>query len=113
MDVEERITRLEAKAKQWEDLFWSTLGRSVAMHAAICAVAGELDPRLRPTLMEDLIESGQATLLAQPITDAQLDRVRRAREHEHEALQRAFERALVRPEFRDPPPRQPPPGRIR
>jgi hypothetical protein len=113
MDVEERINRLEQRVSELETRQWNFYGRLIAMHGAIAAVAGEPDARLRPTLLEDLLNSHEATLLSQPIADAQLDRIRRGREHEHEALQHAFERALVRPEFRTPPPREPPPGRIR
>jgi hypothetical protein len=99
MTLEERVTILEND-------YWSNHGRLLAIQAALYATAGEPDPELRPTLMEDLMERSQAVSLAQPITAAQLDLVERAREHMTELLQRAFERALLRPEFRQPLPRR-------
>src|SRR5437868_3792483 len=92
----------EDRVKSLENDYWLNMGRLNAMLAAIVAIAGEPDPELRPALLDDLVENAQATLLAQPITDEQLDLVKRAREHMTAALQRGFEQARVRPEFRQP-----------
>lgn len=99
MTLAERVNEID---HQW----WRDHGRHLAMHCAIWTIAGEPDPQLRPTLYEDLGERMLATLLAQAITDAQADLVKQAFETASERYQHAFERPLVREEFRQPPPRR-------
>jgi len=93
---------LEERVKSLEDDYWLNVGRLNAMLAAIVAIAGEDDPEMRPALVDDLIESAEATLLNQSITDEQLDLVRRSRAQMTAALQRGFAQARVRREFRQP-----------
>lgn len=112
-EMSARVIRLEKMVKQLEADFWSLLGRSIAMESGLFATAGEPDPALRPTLLEDLLMRAEANQLTRPTSDEQLDRMQQAQSLAHQAVQRAFERALVRPEFRMPPPRRPPSGQIR
>lgn len=106
MTLEERVTVLEEKVRGIDRDFWLNAGKLGAIQAAIYAISGEPDPILRPTLLEDLVDRNQATALAQPITDEQLGLLKLALEQMTAILQRGFERALVRPEFRQPPPRR-------
>jgi hypothetical protein len=100
MDLEERVGKLEAVARELDTQQWRAIGEVAAIMAAVGVIAGEPDLSLRPKLFVQRLERARANLLNQPIAERSLDAIERGLKSAGEALERQFDLALYPPEAR-------------
>ena len=100
MDLEERVTNLEALTRGLDTQQWRVIGELAGLLAGLGVTAGEPDLSHRPKLFADRLERVRATLLNQPIAETNLNAIERGLKAAAEALGGQFDRALYPPELR-------------
>lgn len=96
--VDERLARLERERLQ-------SLGRFVALYAAVQTMAAEPLHAARPHVYRRLLEKSQATLLTTTLTDVEMAVFERSRDLVAEGMLTAFAIGIdpkVEPELRNP-----------
>lgn len=100
MDLDDRLSVLEAQVRDQDIQQWRVIGEVSALAVAIGVIAGEPDLSIRPKLFVRRLELVRATMLNQPISERNLAAIERGLEAVGAALEREFDRALYPPEAR-------------